>query len=141
MQNYKLYVLNSYNLNSIIEMLSLLSILFAGWLSGLVMGLIGIGGGTILMPLLMFVGLSLPQSVAIVLFTQVLPQTLPALIVYYNEGHFLLKESLIVIAGSFVGVTLGAFLAAKGYIPKKILYILMSCTLFVLSIGVWVRYC
>lgn len=113
----------------------------AGIISGSVMGLIGIGGGALLMPLLMFAGLSLPQSVAIVLFTQVIPQTLPGLLLYWKSGYFLWQEALVVTIGSFIGVTFGAYLASKEILTAKTLYKLMSLTLLGLSAGIWMKYC
>jgi uncharacterized membrane protein YfcA len=122
-------------------MISFVLTFAAGIISGSAMGLIGIGGGALLMPLLMFAGLSLPQSVAIVLFTQVVPQTLPGLLLYWRSGYFLWQEALVVTIGSFIGVTFGAFLASRDILTEKTLYKLMSITFLGLSAGIWMKYC
>jgi uncharacterized membrane protein YfcA len=116
-------------------------ILLSGFISGIAMGLVGIGGGAILMPLLLFSGLTLAQAVSVILFTHIVPQTLPGLIIYYNQGHFLFKESILVVIGSLIGTTLGAYMIKKNYIPKKILYYLMVATLLVLATWVFIEYC
>lgn len=118
-----------------------LYLLSAGIVSGMAMGLIGIGGGAILMPLLMFSGLTLEQSVTIILFAQIIPQTLPAFWKYYQKGHFLFKECMVTLVGSFIGVSVGAWLATNEVIPKKILYQLMSLTLMFFAVWIWVKYC
>ena len=51
-------------------MLNYFNIIIPSVISGLLMGMIGIGGATVLTPLLMISGLSLEQSVAIVLFVE-----------------------------------------------------------------------
>lgn len=119
----------------------MLFIAFAGFISGIIMSLIGIGGGAFLVPLLLFSGMSLQQAVAIVLFTQVIPQALPGLIVYYKNGVFPWKEGLIVTLGSFIGVSIGAYIANAEIISLKYLYRAMAFSLLILSIMVWWKFC
>lgn len=122
-------------------MLRYLNIIIPSIISGLLMGMIGIGGATILTPLLMISGLTLEQSVAIVLFVQVIPETLPALYMYYKNKHFLWKEALIILAGSISGISIGAYISSNKIIPKIYLYRLMAISLFLLSILIWYFYC
>lgn len=124
---------------SVVTMMSAV-VFFIGLLSGVVMGLIGIGSGAILVPLLMFVGMSLPQAVTILLFTQVIPQALPGLVMYIKNGHMLWKESVLVSLGSLIGVTVGAFFVTKNVIPKTWLYRGTCLMLAGITIAFWIKY-
>lgn len=115
-------------------------LLGAGGVSGLFMGLIGIGGGALMTPLLLMSGLSLYKAVCIVLFIQIMPETLPALWVYYKKGDFPYKEGLVVLLGGAVGATIGAYLSAHKMLPEQALYKLMSVTLIALGVYVWYAY-
>jgi len=117
--------------------MTVFALIAAGAVSGLLMGMIGVGGDSLLMPLLLMLGIPLYSAVTIVLFLQVLPQSLPALWIYYKKGHFMLKESMMVLIGATVGTTLGAYLAVHQVIPKVVLYKLMSIVLIALGVYGW----
>lgn len=112
-----------------------------GLLSGAIMGLIGIGGGAFLVPLLLLSGLTFSQTISIVLFTQLIPQTLPAFLSYNRAGIFPWKEGIIVTIGSFIGVTGITQYIMANPVNMKILYRLASVSLFLLSILIWIWFC
>lgn len=114
--------------------------LFAGLLSGVIMGSIGIGGGAFLVPLLLLSGLTLQQATVVVLITQVIPQTLPALAIYYKKNVFPWKEGIIVSVGSLIGATLGAYITTHGFVKTKNLYRSFVMLLILLAAMVWWKY-
>ena len=67
-------------------MLIILLYICIGILSGISMGVIGIGAGLITIPLLIYSGLNIQQAVSVGLIIQIIPQTLPATIIYYKKG-------------------------------------------------------
>lgn len=93
-----------------------------GFVSGALMGLIGIGGGVVTMLLLIeAAGFTLPQAVATTLFIQLIPQTLPGVVMYYRSGQLFVGKSLLVVLGSFVGVFAGSYLSTEGYVSERAL--------------------
>lgn len=113
------------------------ALLASGALSGILMGMVGIGGGAILVPLLLMSGLSLYKVLCVVLFIQLVPQTLPALWVYYKKGEFPMKESLIVVASSAIGAALGAYIVTRWKISSRILYRLIAVSLVGFGAYTW----
>ena len=75
-----------------------------GFITGVSVGSVGIGAGSLLMPLLIMLGASVKTAVATGLAIQLLPQSLPGLWLYYQNGHFDMKISFWVIIGSLIGV-------------------------------------
>jgi len=108
-----------------------------GIVSGTSMGIIGVGSGLLTIPALVFTGLSLQQSVGISLIIQLLPQSLPGAYMYYHKGHInkkILIITLIVLIGSFVGTTLGAYLVTTDYISHQLTYRILTVLLFLSSL-------
>ena len=93
-----------------------------GLLTGILMGIVGIGSGLLLLQFLMWAGMSFKESVAVSLVMQIVPQTLPAALMYHKQGHVKLKETAYVVLGSLVGVTIGAYFATRYNMNLKILY-------------------
>jgi len=108
-----------------------------GIVSGTSMGIIGVGSGLLTFPQLVFTGLSLQQSVGISLIIQLLPQSLPGAYMYYSKGFInkkILIITLIVLIGSFVGTTLGAYLVTTDYISHQLTYRILTVLLFLSSL-------
>lgn len=105
-----------------------------GIITGGLMGIVGIGGGLILLQFLIWAGMTFKQAVAVTLVIQVVPQALPAVYMYYKEGHVKIKETLLTIIGSFIGVTIGAYIANNYNIDEKILYAITSVLLLIGSV-------
>ena len=90
------------------EMLYILLGLAAGILSGL----IGVGGGVIIVPTLLFLfGFSQHQAQGTTLALMVPPIGLPAAWTYYKQGNVNFEVAILICIGFFVGGFLGAKLA------------------------------
>lgn len=88
--------------------------LFLGLIAGIFSGLIGIGGGTIIVPALVFLfGFSQHQAQGTTLALLVPPIGLLAAYTYYQKGFVDLKVASLICIGFFFGGLLGAKLATK----------------------------
>src|SRR5512134_3277172 len=96
------------------------SFVLLGVIAGIFSGLIGIGGGVIIVPALVFVfGLSQHQAQGTTLALMVPPIGLPAAWAYYKQGDVNFEAALLVCAGYFLGGLLGAKMALR--IPNEVL--------------------
>ena len=83
-----------------------------GLVAGMFSGLFGIGGGTILIPGLVFLaGLSQHEAQGTTLAIMLLPIGLLAVIPYYKHGHIHFLITALVVAGFVIGGFFGANLA------------------------------
>jgi uncharacterized membrane protein YfcA len=83
-----------------------------GLVAGIFSGLFGVGGGTILIPGLVFLaGLSQHEAQGTTLAIMLLPIGLLAVIPYYKAGHVHLGIAALIVAGFLVGGYLGANMA------------------------------
>ncbi len=88
--------------------------LLLGLVAGIFSGLIGIGGGTIIVPALVFLfGLSQHKAQGTTLALLVPPIGFLAAWTYYKQGYVDLKIALLICLGFFIGGLLGAKLATK----------------------------
>jgi len=86
--------------------------LLLGLVAGILSGLIGIGGGVIIIPVLVFLfGLSQHQAQGTTLALMVPPIGLLAAWTYYKQGFVDLKIAIFICMGFFLGGLLGAKLA------------------------------
>ena len=93
-------------------MMDILPYLLLGLVAGVLSGLIGVGGGVIIIPVLVFLfGLSQHQAQGTTLALLVPPIGLLAAWEYYKEGYVDLKIAGLICAGFFFGGWLGAKLA------------------------------
>jgi len=104
-----------------------------GTIAGVFMGIIGIGAGLITVPLLNYTGMTLSQAVGTSLLMQLLPQSLPGVILYEKKGFIDYYKSFLVIFGSVFGIIIGAFLITYNYIEKKYLYKILSIVLIIFA--------
>ncbi len=94
--------------------------LLLGLAAGTLSGLIGIGGGTIIVPILFFVfGFSQHKAQGTTLALLVPPIGILAAWTYYRQGYVDLKVAAFICAGFFVGGLLGARLAT--HLPDLVL--------------------
>ena len=104
-----------------------------GLFAGIVGGFVGIGGGVIMIPLLVFI-LGYDQHLAqgTTLAAMVPPIGLLAAMEYYNSGHVNITAAVCIATGFFIGGFIGANFAVRidGAIVKKI----FAATLFIISI-------
>jgi len=85
-------------------------LIIIGLLSGVLSGLVGVGGGILMIPLLIiFLGLTQHEAQGTALFAMLPPIGILAAINYYKEG-FVKWEYAIVIAFTFV---IGGYLGSK----------------------------
>jgi uncharacterized protein len=83
--------------------------LLLGLVAGALSGLIGIGGGVIIVPALVFLfGLSQHQAQGTTLALLIPPIGILAAWVYYKEGYVDFKIAALVAAGFMVGSMVGA---------------------------------
>ncbi len=83
--------------------------IFLGLVAGILSGVFGIGGGTILIPALVFLfGLTQHQAQGTTLALMVPPIGLLAAIRYYQAGNVKLNIAAFVCLGFFFGALLGA---------------------------------
>lgn len=93
-------------------MTHILMYILLGLVAGIFSGLIGIGGGIIIVPALVFVfGLSQHQAQGTTLALLVPPIGLLAAWTYYKEGYVNLSIASLIGLGFFLGGFLGAKLA------------------------------
>ena len=93
-------------------MTDIIPYLFLGLVAGILSGLIGVGGGIIIIPALVFLfGLSQHQAQGTTLALLVPPIGFLAAWEYYKEGYVDLKIAGLICAGFFFGGLLGAKLA------------------------------
>ena len=103
-----------------------------GAMSGITMGIVGVGAGMITIPLLLYSGLTINQSVGISLIMQLLPQSLPGVMMYYKNGHInrsILAISACVVLGSLIGISMGAYIVNKNLIDLQTIYGLLAALL------------
>ncbi len=94
-------------------MSSLLGII-TGILAGIFAGLFGIGGGTVIIPILVLLfGMSQHEAQGTSLVALLLPVGLLATIEYYKKGNADIKLGLIIGLGLFLGGYFGAYFANK----------------------------
>ena len=78
--------------------------LMIGCLAGIAMGSIGIGAGMITIPLLLMTGLDINQAVGASLVMQLLPQSLPGVMLYKSNNMIHWESALYVVLGSCLGI-------------------------------------
>lgn len=100
--------------------------LFAGWLSGLV----GIGGGIVIVPALVFLfafSFRTAQGTSIAALAP--PIGLMAAYVYYKQGNVDIRAAALIALGFFIGGFLGAktnYLLRKEVIEKILAFMLIA---------------
>ncbi|NYT00422.1 MAG: sulfite exporter TauE/SafE family protein [Methanocellales archaeon] len=93
-------------------MIDIISYLLIGLFAGFISGLIGIGGGVIIVPILIYlVGLTQHQAQGTTLALLIPPIGLLAAWTYYKHGYVSLTIAVFVCLGFFIGGLFGAKLA------------------------------
>ncbi len=96
---------------SLHEILLLIAI---GVLAGFISGSLGVGGGIIIVPgLVFFLGLTQHQAQGVSLGMMLAPIGLLAFINYYKAGHINIKYSILLLAVFFIGSYLGSLMAVQ----------------------------
>jgi uncharacterized membrane protein YfcA len=105
-----------------------------GIITGVSMGTVGIGAGIISIPLLIYSGLSPQSAVGVSLVMQLLPQSLPGVIIYNNLGHIPYIPALLVVLGSTLGIIIGALAVSNNLVTEKMMYKIISIILIISAI-------
>ena len=91
-----------------------------GLLAGIFSGFLGLGGGTVIIPALVYVfGLSQHQAQGTTLALMVPPIGLLAALKYYYEGNVNIQIAIFICLGFFIGGLLGAYLVTP--VPDPVL--------------------
>ena len=87
----------------------ILSYILVGLIGGILSGAFGIGGGTIMVPALVFLfGLSQHQAQGTALAVMLAPVFILAVLRYYAEGHVNMHMALYIAFGFIFGAFIGA---------------------------------
>ena len=84
-----------------------------GFSGGVLSGLLGIGGGIVIIPLLLLMGLPQLTAQGTTIALMVLPIGILGALEYYKHGHVEIYIGLFVVMGFFIGNLLGAKGAMK----------------------------
>ncbi|MCS7151337.1 MAG: sulfite exporter TauE/SafE family protein [Endomicrobia bacterium] len=107
--------------------------LILGIIAGIFGGILGIGGGTIIIPALVYLfGFTQHQAQGVSLVLIALPVGLLAAINYYRHGNLLLKPGLLIALGFLFGGFIGAEIAHK--IPESILRKIFGIFLIIVAL-------
>ena len=120
------------------SMAELIILILAGFLAGFVGGSMGVGGGIILVPaMVFFLGLTQHEAQGTSLATLLAPIGILAVMNYYKSGYVNIKYaivlSLMFIAGSYFGSLMSVHLPDK--LLKQIFGILMLVVGFKMILG------
>ncbi len=110
-----------------IKMTTILFLICVGLLAGFLSGILGIGGGIVMVPLLLVIGFTQHQAQGISLAAMLPPVTLLAVLQYVKAGHVDWKIALVISATFIIGGLFGSKLAIiiNEQLLKKIFGFLM----------------
>lgn len=104
-----------------------------GLVAGTFSGIVGLGGGVILVPALIFIfGLSQQQAQGTTLALMVPPIGILAAYAYYQQGFVDLKIAALICLGFIFGGWVGAKFAVS--LPEDVLRRIFAISLFLISI-------
>lgn len=110
----------------------ILSLILIGILAGVLSGLVGVGGGIIMVPLLvMFLSLSQHQAQGTSLAVLAVPVTAVAVFNYYKEGQINLKYAAVIAVFFVVGSIAGSKFALT--LDQKVLKKIFAVVLVVIA--------
>lgn len=107
--------------------------IFLGLAAGSFSGVVGLGGGVIIVPALVFLfGLTQQQAQGTTLALMVPPIGILAAYTYYQQGFVDLKIAALICVGFIFGSWIGAKLAVQ--MPKEILQKIFAIALFLIAL-------
>ncbi|WP_310556380.1 sulfite exporter TauE/SafE family protein [Flavobacterium sp.] len=111
---------------------TILSLIVIGILAGILSGLVGVGGGIIMVPLLiLFLGFNQHQAQGTSLAVLVVPVTALAVFNYYKQGYINWKYALIIAVFFVIGGYFGSKLAIS--FDQKTLKKIFSVVLIIIA--------
>ena len=107
-----------------------------GAVAGVVSGISG-ASGPILLPMLMWAGMSARESIVTVLMLHMLPMSLPALYLFYERGAhtFRLRDTAAAAVGMLGGVFLGALFITQHNVSEVLITRLVSCVMVAMGLA------
>ncbi|MFM1843546.1 MAG: hypothetical protein RLZZ490_2289 [Cyanobacteriota bacterium] len=113
--------------------LNILLFILLGLAAGFASGLIGIGGGLVIVPALVFIfGFSQPLAQGTTLALMIPPIGLLGALTYYQKGYVDIKVAVLICLGFFVGSLFGARVATN--LSGEILGRIFGGALFIVSL-------
>lgn len=107
-------------------------LLIVGLLAGMLSGLVGLGGGVIIVPALVFIlGFSQHQATGTSLGILLLPAGIFAVMNYYKKGYIDVKVVLLIFAGFLVGGYLGSRMSLN--LPEGMLKKIFAVALILIA--------
>jgi uncharacterized protein len=114
------------------SMTTIVSLLIIGLLAGMLSGLVGVGGGIIMVPMLvLLLGFSQHQAQGTSLAVLVVPVTAIAVFNYYKEGYINWKYAAVIAVFFVVGTYFGSKLALS--LDQKMLKKIFSIVLIIIA--------
>lgn len=111
----------------------IVTLILIGFFAGVLSGLVGVGGGLIIVPCLVFFlafTQKMAQGTSLALLT--LPVVILGMLQYYKQGHIDFKIVIFLAIGFIVGGFFGGKLAVS--LPENILKKVFSIILFIVAI-------
>ena len=119
--------------NTTLNMATIIILLSIGLMAGILSGLVGIGGGIVIVPALVyFMSMSQHQAQGTSLAVLLLPVGILAVYQFYNAGHVDIKSALMISLTFVVGGYIGSKIAIS--IDQTMLKKVFGIFLFLLSI-------
>ena len=120
------------------EISVIILLVFIGLLGGILSGIFGIGGGTILVPALIFIlGYSQHLAQGTTLGMLLPPVGILAVWAYYKKGLIDLRASMLLAIGFIVGSLIGAKIAVE--LPQNVLRKLFALFLAFIAIRMFFK--
>ncbi len=119
--------------NKQFNMAAIIILLCIGLFAGILSGMVGIGGGIIIVPaLVFFMGMSQHQAQGTSLTVLLLPVGILAVYYYYNAGYVDIKSALIIALTFVVGGLIGSKIAIS--IDQNVLKKVFGIFMLILSL-------
>jgi len=111
----------------------MLPYIILGVLAGILSGVVGIGGGIVIVPALVFMfGMSQLEAQGTTLALLIPPIGILAAWTYYTHGYVNIKIALLIIAGFLVGGLIGGKIAVG--LPNEVLQKVFGAFLLIVSV-------
>jgi len=115
-----------------IKMSTIIFLICIGLLAGFLSGILGIGGGVVMVPLLLLVGFTQHQAQGTSLAAMIPPVTLLAVLQYSKAGHVDWKMAMVISATFIIGGLFGSKLAVA--VPEQLLKRIFGALMLCISL-------
>lgn len=107
----------------------------AGMVTGMLSGLVGIGGGIILVPVLLYIFRTDMHVAAGTSLAIIIPTAIAGVLTHFSAGNISFKLGLAIAPGAIIGAMLGAYLA--NILPADTLKRIFAVILVIMSIRIF----